>query len=83
LLHREPSSQRPPGRWALSKDYAFCERARRAGFAVIAFTTIRLWHVGTYRYGWEDAGSTKEPCAGYRFHLPADTPGGAGPSAHE
>jgi hypothetical protein len=71
----EPMSvPEPGGRWALSEDYAFCERARRAGFAVMADTTIRLWHVGTYRYGWEDAGSTKERFASYRFHLP-DQPG--------
>jgi hypothetical protein len=58
------------GRWSLSEDYSFCERARRAGFRVMADTTIRLWHVGSYRYGWEDAGSTKERFAAYQFHLP-------------
>jgi hypothetical protein len=30
----------------LAEDYAFCERARRAGFSVIADTSIRLWHWG-------------------------------------
>lgn len=34
-------------------------------------TAVRLWHVGPYRYGWEDAGSTKEQYADYTFHLPA------------
>jgi hypothetical protein len=57
------------GNWSLSEDYAFCERARRVGFAVMADTRIRLWHVGTYRYGWEDAGSTKERYDDYLFHL--------------
>jgi hypothetical protein len=44
------------GTWYLAEDYAFCERARQCGFKIFADTTIRLWHVGTYRYGWEDAG---------------------------
>jgi len=39
----------------LSEDYSFCERARQCGFKVMADTSIRLWHIGTYRYGWEDA----------------------------
>lgn len=39
----------------LSEDYSFCERARQAGFKIMADTSIRLWHIGSYRYGWEDA----------------------------
>ena len=50
----------PGGAWSLSEDYAFCERARRCGFSVLADTSVRLWHVGSYRYGWEDAGGAKE-----------------------
>ena len=38
------------GPWSISEDYAFCERARRAGFPVQADATIRLWHVGLYRF---------------------------------
>lgn len=46
-------------------------------------TRIRLWHVGTYRYGWEDAGSSKERYADYTFHLPT-TAGNANTSvAHQ
>ena len=45
------------GCWYLGEDYAFCHRARECGFKVFADTSIRLWHIGTYRYGWEDAGS--------------------------
>lgn len=45
------------GHWYLGEDYAFCERARRCGFPVFADTTVRLWHLGQYRYGWEDAGT--------------------------
>ena len=59
------------GNWSLSEDYAFCERARQAGFAVLADTRIGLWHVGTYRYGWEDAGSSTQRYGNYIFHLSA------------
>lgn len=58
--------------WYLGEDYAFCERARRAGLAVVADTTIRLWHVGPYRYGWEDAGRAVERYADYTFRPAAD-----------
>jgi predicted O-methyltransferase YrrM len=58
------------GPWSVSEDYAFCERARQCGFHVFADTKIRLWHVGPYRFGWEDAGSSKERYADYTFHLP-------------
>lgn len=44
------------GHWYLAEDYAFCERARQCGYKIFADTSIRLWHIGTYRYGWEDAG---------------------------
>ncbi len=46
--------------WYLAEDYAFCERARQCGFRIYADTSIRLWHVGTYRYGWEDAGIERQ-----------------------
>lgn len=62
------------GAWAISEDYAFCERARRCGFSIIADTTIRLWHVGLYRYGWEDGGSTKERFQDYTFVLSESQP---------
>src|SRR5690606_20314634 len=69
----------PGGFWSLSEDYAFCERARRVGFSVVADTRIRLWHVGAYRYGWEDAGSGKDRYGDYLFHPPEHpAPGGAG-----
>jgi predicted O-methyltransferase YrrM len=62
--------EEPGGRWSLSEDYAFCERARRAGLKVMADTTIRLWHVGPYRFGWEDAGGHRDRYADYTFLLP-------------
>lgn len=59
----------------LAEDFAFCERARRAGFAIQADTRIRLWHLGTYRYGWEDAGRDVERFGDFAFHLqPAKAP---------
>lgn len=51
---------RPDGEheWYLAEDFAFCERARQAGYAVVADTRVRLSHIGSYRYRWEDAGTT-------------------------
>ncbi|HEY1694935.1 MAG TPA: hypothetical protein VGG39_22350 [Polyangiaceae bacterium] len=46
------------GFWYLSEDWSFSERARRAGYKPMIDTSIRLWHIGTYRYGWEDAATT-------------------------
>jgi hypothetical protein len=64
--------------WLLGEDYSFCERARRCGFCILADTSIRLWHVGSYRYGWEDAGRDVERFGDYSFHItdpiPAPTP---------
>lgn len=48
------------GHWYLAEDYAFCHRARQCGFKIFADTSIRLWHIGTYRYGWEDAGLERQ-----------------------
>jgi hypothetical protein len=65
------------GFWYLGEDYAFCERARQCGAKVIADATIRLWHVGTYRFGWEDAGGEKERFVHYRLALgPEEHPPG-------
>jgi hypothetical protein len=55
------------GPWYLGEDYAFCERARRAGHRVMVDTRVRLYHVGTYAYGWEDAGSTITRHESYRY----------------
>jgi hypothetical protein len=61
------------GAWYLSEDYGFCERARQCGFRIMADTTIRLWHVGSYRFGWEDAGSDKQRFADYTFQVRVET----------
>lgn len=39
----------------LGEDYAFCRRARLCGYKIMADTSIRLWHIGAYHYGYEDA----------------------------
>lgn len=57
------------GQWYLGEDYAFSERARRCGFKIFADTTIRVNHLGTYRYSWEDAGSEVKRFASYTYTL--------------
>jgi hypothetical protein len=57
------------GHWYLGEDYAFCERARRCGYAIWADTTIRLGHVGNYPYSWEDAGDDPRRYDTYRYRL--------------
>lgn len=58
------------GYWYLGEDYAFCERASRAGHAVMVDTAIRLGHIGSYVYGWEDAAQTIPRVAGAVFSIP-------------
>jgi hypothetical protein len=53
----------------LTEDFAFCHRARQAGLKIMADTTIRLWRMGTYGYGWEEAGSDPERFDSYHFHV--------------
>jgi hypothetical protein len=57
------------GHWYLAEDYAFCERARACGYQIFADTTIRLWHIGTYRYGWEDAGVEQQRYATFMLNF--------------
>ena len=52
-------SQRATGSGGPGEDYSFCERARQCGYKIMADTSIRLWHIGEYAYGWEDAGLEK------------------------
>ena len=42
--------------WYLEGDFAFCERARQCGFKTVADTRLRVSHVGSYSYSWEEAG---------------------------
>lgn len=57
------------GYWYLAEDYAFCQRARECGFKVYADTSVRLWHIGTYRYGWEDAGMDRMRFASFTLNF--------------
>ena len=57
------------GHWYLAEDYAFCYRARECGFRVIADTTIRLKHIGSYAYTWEDAGGERQRYANFTFDI--------------
>lgn len=47
------------GFWYLSEDWSFCERARRAGYTPMLDMSIRLWHFGSYPYGWEDVAAPR------------------------
>jgi hypothetical protein len=62
------------GHWYLAEDYAFCQRARASGFFVHADTRIRLWHIGSYSYGWEDAGMDRERTGTFTLHFPDQAP---------
>ncbi len=66
LLESDEADGEP---WYLTEDYAFFERARAAGFGLFADTRVRLYHVGRYKYGWEDAGSTLPRYGTYKFQV--------------
>jgi len=53
----------------LTDDFAFCHRARAAGFKIHVDTSIRLWRAGPYGYGWEEAGQDVERFDTYRFQV--------------
>jgi hypothetical protein len=53
----------------LTEDFAFSHRARQAGLKIMADTTVRLWRVGSYGYGWEEAGGDVERFDTYHFHV--------------
>jgi hypothetical protein len=62
------------GCWYLAEDYAFSQRVRSIGYKVVADTTIRLWHLGGYRYGWEDAAIERERTQSFTLHFPENLP---------
>jgi hypothetical protein len=55
--------------WYLSEDYAFCHRAWQCGYPIMADTTIRLWHHGSYGYSSEDAGKDQERYETFYFNV--------------
>lgn len=60
------------GWWYLAEDYAFCHRARQAGVPVLVDTRIRLMHLGSYPYAWEDAGRERTLHRTFVFRLTPD-----------
>jgi hypothetical protein len=60
------------GYWYLAEDYAFCQRARACGFSIVADTTIRLSHIGTYKYSWEDAGMDRPRFGTFTLNFDSD-----------
>ena len=62
------------GYWYLAEDYAFAQRVRECGYKPAADTTIRLWHLGGYSYGWEDAGLERERTGSFTIHYPEKLP---------
>jgi hypothetical protein len=68
---KEANGENPPSprHRYLTDDFAFCHRARQAGLKIMADTSVRLWRVGSYGYGWEDAGSDPERFDTYDFHV--------------
>lgn len=61
------------GYWYLAEDFAFCERARQAGFNIYADTSVRLIHYGNYGYSWEDAGMELQRYRTFHFHTKQST----------
>ncbi|MDA1051988.1 MAG: hypothetical protein O3C40_16095 [Planctomycetota bacterium] len=58
------------GSWYLAEDYSFSHRARQCGYKIMADTTIRLWHHGMFRYGWEDSGREVDRYTSFTLNLP-------------
>jgi hypothetical protein len=57
------------GHWYLAEDFAFCERARQCGYHIWADTRIRVWHIGSYGYSWEDAGGQMQRYSTYHYRI--------------
>ena len=53
----------------LGEDFAFCERARQCGFEIIADSSQRLFHIGSYGYSWEDAGNGTTRYGAYTYRI--------------
>jgi hypothetical protein len=71
----DAASHMPPSPWYLAEDYAFCERARQSGFKIMADTRVRLSHIGSYAYSWEESGGDPRRYATYTLHLSGEKRG--------
>ncbi|HWG41381.1 MAG TPA: hypothetical protein VN688_01250 [Gemmataceae bacterium] len=69
------------GNWYLSEDYAFCERARQVGISIMIDSSLRLWHVGSHAFSWEDAGNDIQRFGDYTYHFNDAAPPPAQPTA--
>lgn len=66
-------SERDPGDMLyLSEDFAFCERARQAGFTVYLNPAVRLLHLGQHPFRIEDLGKEIEPAMPVRMTYQQD-----------
>lgn len=68
MSHPESVDGKVGGHWYLAEDFAFCQRARHAGFKIYADTRVRLMHYGNYGYSWEDAGMELQRYRTFHFH---------------
>ena len=68
MSHAEQVESEATSHWYLAEDFAFCERARQAGFKIYADTSVRLMHYGNYGYSWEDAGMELQRFRTFHFH---------------
>lgn len=53
----------------LCEDFAFSRRVRDAGLDIWVDMRMRLYHIGSYPFSWEDAGTATERFRSYRFVL--------------
>jgi glycosyltransferase involved in cell wall biosynthesis len=53
----------------LGEDWSFSHRLAQSGIALMADTSLRLWHYGDYAYSWEDAGSDRTRYRSYNFRI--------------
>lgn len=60
----------------LGEDFSFCFSAKQAGFSVYLDTSIKLGHIGSYTYKWEDVVDPKylhsEEIIGLKYNHPSD-----------
>jgi hypothetical protein len=59
----------PEGPHYLAEDWAFSHRLRQIRITPLADTSLRLWHLGGYAFGWEDAGSDRGRYRSYHYQI--------------
>lgn len=66
MVIADPDGDRPGAPGTARTTRAASARARPAARSLVD-TTLRLGHVGSYTYGWEDAGQAVPRVTGARF----------------